>query len=82
MSNLRSQIINSMKSHARGHIDKHKMNAEIYFSNASGVGGDPDILEAIEKELDIVAKYEDQLEVLNKHFSDEEDSTQIPLFEQ
>ena len=59
----RKNMIEAMKEHARGHIAKHKMNVEVYFRNAAGIGGESnaDILEAIEKELDIVARYDDQI---------------------
>jgi hypothetical protein len=44
------------------------MNVEIYLKNAAGVGEHPDVLEAIEKELKIIAEYDDQLEVISKYF--------------
>jgi len=61
---MRKKLINALKSHARGHIDKHLANVEVYLENAAGVGEHPDIIEAIEKELDIVAQYNDQLEII------------------
>ena len=36
MSKLRSEIIESMISHAQGHIDKHKMNVEVYLTTPAG----------------------------------------------
>ena len=70
---FREKMIEAMKEHARGHIAKHKMNIEVYFRNAAGIGGDgnADILEEIEKGLDIVAKYDDQLAMLDKYFLEE-----------
>jgi hypothetical protein len=65
---MRSKIIESMKSHAIGHINKHKMNVEVYLTNPTGIGEHPDVLEAIESELKIIAEYHDQLEVLEKYF--------------
>ena len=32
------------------------------------------IIEAVEKELDLIAQYDDQLEMMNKYFSDEDDT--------
>ena len=71
---MRDKIIQALKDHAIGHIKKHKMNVDIYFDKAVGVGGEahPDILETIEKELNIVAMYDDQLEMLNKYFKEDE----------
>ena len=64
MSN-RAEMIKALKSHAQGHIDKHKMNVEVYLNNSVGIGEHPDVLEAIEKELAVIAQYMDELEVLN-----------------
>ena len=64
----RDNAIKAIKEHARGHIAKHAMNVEVYLKNAAGVGEHPDILDAIEKELKVIAEYHDQLEVLDKYF--------------
>lgn len=64
----RENAVQAIIDHAEGHIKKHAMNVEIYLSNAAGVGEHPDVLEAIEKELEIIAKYHDQIEVLKKYF--------------
>ena len=65
---MREQIINALKAHARGHIEKHKINVENLIQNYVGVAEHPDLLESIEKELKIIAEYHDQLEVINKYF--------------
>ena len=67
MSN-RAKMIDALKSHAQGHIDKHKMNVEVYLNNSVGIGEHPDVLEAIEKEIAVIAQYMDELEVLNRYF--------------
>tara|TARA_B100001094_G_scaffold262993_1_gene264394 strand:- start:128 stop:346 length:219 start_codon:yes stop_codon:yes gene_type:complete len=64
----RENMLEAVIEHAKGHIAKHSMNVEVYLSNAAGVGEHPDILEAIEKELEVIAKYHDQIEVIEKYF--------------
>lgn len=64
----RENMLQAIKDHARGHIAKHSMNVEVYLKNAAGVGEHPDVLEAIEQELKVIAEYEDQLEILEKYF--------------
>lgn len=64
----REVMIEALIDHAKGHIAKHRMNVEVYLANPVGVGEHPDIMEAIEKELMEVAKYNDILEVLNEYF--------------
>ena len=69
MSN-RAEMIKALKSHAQGHIDKHKMNVEVYLNNPAGIGEHPDVIEAMEKELNEIATYHDQIEVLDKYFKE------------
>ena len=64
----RKNMIEAIKDHAKGHIAKHSMNVEIYLKNSTGIGEHPDVLEAIEKELKIIAEYDDQLGVIRKYF--------------
>jgi hypothetical protein len=63
-------MLNALKSHAVAHIEKHRMNVEIYLNNPVGVGEHSDIMDTIEKELNAIAEYHDQLEVLNTYFKE------------
>ena len=65
---MRLQLLEALKAHANGHISKHQANVEVYMTNPAGVGEHPDIIEAIEQELDEIARYNDQVEMLNKYF--------------
>jgi len=67
---MREILIKAFLSHAQGHIDKHIANVEVYMHNAAGVGEHPDIIEAIEMELEEVAKYHDLKEMMEKYFVD------------
>jgi hypothetical protein len=66
---MREQIIEALKQHALGHIEKHKMNVEILLQKTAGIAEHPDTLETIEKELKIIADYDDQISMLNKYFT-------------
>ena len=61
-------MIRALLSHAQGDIAKHKANVEIYLSNPVGIGEHSNVMEAIEEELNMIAKYEDQVEVIKKYF--------------
>lgn len=78
---MRNEIIQSLIAHADAHIQKHKMNVEIHLANPVGVGEHSDHLETIEKELEQIAHYEDQKEVLLKHFNNPHFTTQTTLTE-
>ena len=66
---MRNEIIEALKAHAQGHIDKHKMNVEVLLQKAVGIGEHGDVLTEIEKELKVIAEYDDQLEMLKKYFT-------------
>ena len=66
---MREKIIEAVREHAKGHIEKHKMNVEVLMQKPVGIGEHGDVLTEIEKELKIVAEYDDQLEMLNKYFT-------------
>ena len=65
---MRAKIIESLIGHAEGHIKKHKSNIDIFLENPAGVAEHPDVLETIEKELKIIAEYDDQISMLKKYF--------------
>jgi hypothetical protein len=67
---MRELLIEAFKSHAKGHIDKHIANVEVYLANPVGIGEHSDIMEAIEMEVEQIAKYDDQLEMIMKYFKE------------
>ena len=69
MRHMRPQLISALLAHANGEIAKHKANVEIYLEHPVGIGEHSDVSEAIQVELDKIARYHDQIEVINKYFS-------------
>ena len=65
---MRKQLIKALLAHAQGDIAKHKANIEVYLANPVGIGEHSNIVEAIEGELDMIAKYQDQIDIINKYF--------------
>tara|TARA_Y100001937_G_scaffold58997_1_gene80957 strand:+ start:59 stop:262 length:204 start_codon:yes stop_codon:yes gene_type:complete len=65
---MREQMINALLAHAKGDLEKYRANVEVYLNNPAGIGEHSDVMEAVEQELDKIAKYHDQIEVLNKYF--------------
>tara|TARA_B100001113_G_C20904997_1_gene533091 strand:+ start:40 stop:249 length:210 start_codon:yes stop_codon:yes gene_type:complete len=65
---MREQLIGALLAHAKGDIAKHKANVEVYLEHPAGIGEHSNIVEAIEQELDMIAKYQDQIDVINKYF--------------
>ena len=68
MLRMREQLIKALLAHAQGEIEKHKANVEVYLEHPVGIGEHSDITEAIQCELDKIARYQDQIDVINKSF--------------
>tara|TARA_B100000925_G_scaffold117570_1_gene87260 strand:+ start:691 stop:939 length:249 start_codon:yes stop_codon:yes gene_type:complete len=74
---MRDQLVKALLAHAQGDIQKHVANVEVYLSNPAGIGEHSDITEAIENELNIIAKYDEQVAVLKKYFQRAEYKTNL-----
>jgi hypothetical protein len=61
------QLLEAVKKHAEGHIAKHKANVMVYMNQTVGIGEHSDIIETIELELNEMAKYHDQIEMINTY---------------
>tara|TARA_B100001996_G_C18599995_1_gene569455 strand:- start:529 stop:780 length:252 start_codon:yes stop_codon:yes gene_type:complete len=67
----RKQFIETLRQYFGGHIAKHRANVNNLLDNNVALAEHPDIIETIEKELDVMADYEDKLNVLNKYFQND-----------
>ena len=65
---LRSKILSALRDDAEGNMQKAKLNIEVYLHNPVGIGEHPDVLGAIQDQLDIIAHEEERIEVITKHF--------------
>ena len=59
-------MIKALLAHAQGDIQKHLANVEIYLTNPVGIGEHSNIMEAIEEELNMIAKYQDQISIIER----------------
>ena len=67
---MRDKLLAALRSHAKGHIDKHVANLETALNNPTAIPEHMDWVETAEQELESISKYHDQLEVLDKYFKD------------
>ena len=65
---MREQLLRAVLAHATGEIEKHKANVNVYLEHPMGIGEHSDITEAIQTEVDKIARYHDQIDVINKYF--------------
>jgi CBS domain-containing protein len=67
---MRQEIISVLKQHFEAHILKHKMNVDIMLSNPTAIHDHTDLMDAIEKEVALMAEYQDKLEIMNVYFGE------------
>lgn len=67
---MKQEIISVLKQHFEAHILKHKMNVDIMLSNPTAIHDHTDLMDAIEKEVALMAEYQDKLEIMNSYFGE------------
>tara|TARA_B100001250_G_scaffold229199_1_gene196734 strand:+ start:118 stop:321 length:204 start_codon:yes stop_codon:yes gene_type:complete len=65
---MRREILDALKASSLGSIEKARINIEIYLKSPVGIGEHPDVLAAIQDQIDLIAKEEERVEVLQKYF--------------
>ncbi len=68
MIRMRDDILKSQVAYYNGLIAKHQQNVEIYLTHPVGIGEHPDIMAAIETELNHIAQAHEKIEVINHYF--------------
>ena len=61
-------IMTAAQKQAEGEVATHIANIKVYQTMPAGIGEHSDVVEAIEHEIDIIAKYHDQIEVIKTYF--------------
>ena len=64
---MREKLKNAIIAHANGEIQVHLANVDVYLNNPVGIGEHSDVTDPIQCELDKIARYDDQIEVIKKY---------------
>ena len=64
---MRRELLEALKASAVGNIKRAKMNIEVYLANSVGIGEHPDVMGAIESQIDLIAKEEERIHVIEKY---------------
>ena len=67
MIDMREKLKSAIIAHANGEIQVHLANVDVYLNNPVGIGEHSDVTDAIQCELDKIARYDDQIEVIKKY---------------
>ena len=66
---LKDDITTALIEQSKGNIQRAKMNVEIYLHSPVCIGEHPDVLGAIQDQIDLIAKEEERIQVISKHFT-------------
>ena len=68
MVNLRDNILNNQIVYYNGLIAKHSQNVEIYLNQPVGIGEHPDVMGAIDQEINSIAQNHEKIDIINHYF--------------
>ena len=67
---MRREILEALRALSVGSIKKAKKNIEVYLSNPVGIGEHPDVLGAIQDQVDVIAKEQERIDIIEKYFNE------------
>ena len=67
-----SYLLKALIARLQGEVEVAKANVQVYIKNSAGIGEHAGIVEAIETEIEKIAKAEEKIETIQKHFSRQE----------
>mgnify|MGYP001580546543 FL=1 len=68
-------IIDALRKKYEADIAHAQANIEVYLQHPVGIGEHPDLVGAVDEQIDNMAHAEDKLEVLNRYYGNETDWT-------
>lgn len=68
---MRREMLEALKALSIGNIKKAKMNVEIYLKSPVGIGEHPDVLGAIQDQVDVIAKEQERIDMIEKYFGED-----------
>ena len=62
-------MIDALRKMYEAEIAHAKANVEVYLNNPAGIGEHPDLVSAVDEQIDKMAHAEDKLEILKKYYN-------------
>tara|TARA_B100000929_G_scaffold249631_1_gene208973 strand:- start:761 stop:955 length:195 start_codon:yes stop_codon:yes gene_type:complete len=63
-----SNLLKALLAKLQGEIEVAKANIQVYEVNPAGIGEHPDLVAAIESQVEIIAAADEKVQVINKYF--------------
>jgi hypothetical protein len=64
-------MLNALRLQYEAEVAKAKANIKVYMANPAGIGEHPDLVSAVDSQIELIAHAEDKLDVLKNHYREE-----------
>ena len=61
-----SFILEALRKKCEGDIAVARANIQVYINNAAGIGEHPDVVQAVDEQMELIADAQDKLNVLDQ----------------
>ena len=61
-------LLEALIKKLEGEVAMAKANIDVYMKNPAGIGEHPDVVQAIETQIEVIANAEEKIETIRKHF--------------
>jgi len=61
-------LLEALIKKLEGEVAMAKANVDVYMKNPAGIGEHPDVVQAIETQIEVIANAEEKIETIRKHF--------------
>ena len=61
---MKAQILNTLRAQAQANLDIAKLNVNLYLNSTTGIGEHPEIVQAIQSQLDVMAIEQGRLDAI------------------
>ena len=68
MEKVKVYILDALKDKLKGELAVAKANVRVYLNNPVGIGEHPEVVQAIESQIEVIATAQEKLDIINKHF--------------
>ena len=68
MEKVKVYILDALKDKLKGELAVAKANVRVYLNNPVGIGEHPEVVQAIESQIEVIAAAQEKLDIINKHF--------------
>ena len=65
---MKTVIYDALWSYFKGQLEKHRANVQIHIDNPTGVAEHSDHMETLEKEIGLMAEYDEKIDILERYF--------------